>query len=350
MFTGSNPSKEEIYMFFLDLANLYSTTGSLLTALEFLMEQVEHPKLKAAIKDMKKTVHEGSSVSEAMKTHAIFPSFCSQLVYAGEESGSLDKILIEIGRDLSQTGDIEKRINAALLPVKIVLGIVTVSFLVACFWVLPKFQTLYVELKIELPFITRFVLGLGSVLVQYWHLLLVGAVVCSYLFKWYKRTHQEKFDKLVFKIPLYGEIYYYRLQYRFVKMLGLLYKAGISPGEGLEYIALSVNNVIFSRVLRNAAKEVTKGTSISNSLKHCNFEKMVDKLVINCIATGEISGKLDHVLFERADYYDGTVLRYKIQQFSEKIGPLFLSPMMFLILGLLIAVYYPMFMMNSAIK
>ncbi|MGB8332056.1 MAG: type II secretion system F family protein, partial [Polyangiales bacterium] len=66
----------------------------LVEALSALIEQLDHPELKAAFTDTRNQVNEGTNLADALKAHpTIFLPLYVNMVAAGEASGMLEEVL-----------------------------------------------------------------------------------------------------------------------------------------------------------------------------------------------------------------------------------------------------------------
>lgn len=347
---AARPSTDELYIFFMQFAAFYSSGESLILAFDSMAKQTENEMLRNALKDIRKAITQGEPLAKSFGKHDFFPKFCVQAIQAGEDAGTLDAALTEIAYHLEQLGEIKKRIQSALLPVKIIASMLMIAVTIMFTIVIPKFQQMYTEMKITLPLITRMVVGTISFFIDYWYIHIIILSLLAYGAYWYKKKYPEKIDLLMLKLPLYKHVYYYVLQYRFAKIFNLLHQAGIEPVKSLEITADAIDNAVVARILRKAAQKIKGGgMEVSKALQECNQEKVIDFLLISFITTGEQTGTMNDLLDKAANYYQ-IVLKNKIQNFSEKIGPAFLSPMAFLIILVLLAVYYPIFTLTQAIK
>ena len=109
-----------------------------------------------------RNVERGSSLSGAMDEYPEhFPHLVRALVRAGEESGSLDRVLHDLVRYLEWREELRREIRSALTYPSIV--IVAMGGLVALLtlWVLPTFMEIFIELRVDLPITTRTDRGAG---------------------------------------------------------------------------------------------------------------------------------------------------------------------------------------------
>lgn len=342
-----NPSFDELYLFFLQLATFYQSGEPIPRALEMIAEDIENTVLKDVLQEMKKALRDGDELSKALSNYSFFPGFCIHAIRAGEESGKLEEALFEVAKDFEQAGDVRRMIQSSLLPVKIIVVFLTIAMGIAITNIIPKFLIIYKDLRLELPLITKIVLGIARFILDYWyiHLLVIGGI--AFYFRMFKKKHPEKVDAFLLAVPLYKGVYYYILQYRLAKAYALLRNAGISPITALEITAETVDNAVLARILKKAVRHIrNSGMDVPQALRDSNHDRVIHPVLINFIATGENTGKTGEVLEKIAEYFK-KMLAFNLKAFSEKIGPIFLTPMMLLIVGFILSVLYPVLMLSN---
>lgn len=344
-----NPSNEQLYLFFVQLAAYYSSGVSILLALHSLQEQVTHARLREALRQTEKAVAAGRPLSEGLAATKLFPEFAVQAIYAGEEAGILHSTLMEVAEHLKHVGEIEQRLREPVTRFKIVGSLIGISGLIACFFVVPKFADLYAQLHLELPLFTRIVVGTIGFAINWWPVLIIGAAGLVYLVRQFTAQYPETVDELKMRIPLYNKLYYLMLQYRLTKLLGLLRSAGMGAVESLDIAAAAVENIPLSRLLKQAVRSIRRGSGLAQALEENNQHKLIDGIVVQFIATGEAGGTMTALLEQAATYYKSR-LDAAIPVFSEKAGVVFLSPLVAMLVTVLVAVYLPMLSITQAVQ
>jgi len=137
----------------------------LLESLEILGAQSENKRLKYAIYEVYEDVQKGNSLSSAMKKQCnIFPDILTSMVESGEVSGQLDTVMERLAIHFEKENKLKQKITSSMVYPAIIgiLSIFVVWFLMA--FVLPNFISMFGSYGLELPWITRMLLRLGSFL------------------------------------------------------------------------------------------------------------------------------------------------------------------------------------------
>ena len=96
------------------------------------------------------------------------------LIKAGEASGSLDEVLLRLGKHQEQMAEVrEKVIGALIYPLIIVgVGICTIMFFMLV--MVPRFSAMFKEMGSAMPLPTRVLIWISDKFVAYWW---IGALV-----------------------------------------------------------------------------------------------------------------------------------------------------------------------------
>ena len=97
----------------------------------------------------------------------------------------------------------------------------------------------------------------------------------------------------------------------FIRQLATMQAAGIPIVQALSVMAEQVENPEFGKVLSAVQKQIEEGTNLTDALK--KYPKVFDRVFLNLVAAGEVSGALDKVLNRLAIFYEKAAqLRRKI--------------------------------------
>lgn len=126
----------------------------------------------------------------------------------------------------------------------------------------------------------------------------------------------------------------------FCRQMATMISAGVSIIEALEDIAMMVLNIRFRKVLKSLAKNIRKGTSLSEALS--KQSRVFNRFFISMVRAGEESGNLDIVLDDLAKYLENAIkLRAKLKAAS--MYPLFIGGFFFMIVAGLVLFLIPRF-------
>ena len=151
-------------------------------ALKSLSVETPNLQLRATLHTIFQQVEAGNTLHEAMSQHSrIFPPQVTNLVHAGEDSGTLTETFKELERYLDWVDQIRGDVRQATIYPSIVI-VAVIGLLVLLFtFVIPRFVPILEDLHVPLPAITVFVIAISEFMVGTWwvwgSLILVGPVV-----------------------------------------------------------------------------------------------------------------------------------------------------------------------------
>ena len=130
--------------------------------------------MRVVIEDILASVEAGGSLSAAFERHPdVFDDVYVSIVRAGEDSGSLDRVLEDLANFLEWKGDLRRDVAQALIyPIMVLSAVMGLVVLLATF-VFPSFRNVLESARGPMPLPTQILFGLSEFLANYWWLVLV---------------------------------------------------------------------------------------------------------------------------------------------------------------------------------
>jgi len=332
---------EELIVFTRQFASLFAAGIPILTILRRLETQNYSQKMKETISTIIKDIEAGTPLSIAFRKHKdIFSDLYINMLRVGEEGGVLDIVLQRLALILEADLDTRNKIKNATRYPKMVVSAIVIAFVILMTFVIPKFVGLFSKFNTELPLPTKILVFVNDFFHNFWWLILIISILSYLIYKKYKKTPhgKRKIDEYTLKIPIIGPLVHKIYLSRISRILGLLYKSGISIITSFEIVSEVTGNEVIKDELLIIKEKVTRGATI-----HGSFEasKYFPPVVSDMISAGEDTGQLDEMLFKIADYYDSEV-DYSIKTLSQAIEPILLVMVAGMVLILALGVFLPM--------
>jgi type IV pilus assembly protein PilC len=316
----------------------------ILKALDLLAERAAAPRLRPVLSDVRQRVRDGAMLSESLEAQGVFPGVYTTSILAGEKSGNLTGVLDNYIAYQRVSVGFRNRLKTVLIyPSILVVAVVSVlSFLVT--YAVPQFATLYTDLNVSLPPITKVVLAISLPLRNYLLVIVVGLAAAIILGFLWSRSERGALalERLRPKIPLLGDIWLKAQVAQFVRTLSTLLAGGTPLVTSLDTAASSIGSRLISTSVRKAAGQVREGQTLHNSLA---AEGLIPGLALEMIEVGESSGALTAMLASVADFYEEEV-NLRLTGFLAWIEPAILVFMAVVVAFILIALYLPMFSLS----
>lgn len=349
--TGKRVRSRDLAIFARQFATMNSSGLSLLRSLAILEEQTEKPKLQDAIKDVRRQVEAGSSLSAAMAKHdTVFPRLMVAMINAGETGGFLDNALDRIATNFEKDAQLRAKIKSALTYPAIVIAFSTVMVLAVLIFIVPIFEKMFKQLgNASLPLPTRILVNTSHQL--YWlGPLVLALVVAATVFVRRRLRADESWrlaaDRMKLRLPVFGRLYTKIALARFSRNLGTLLSVGVPVMQALDVVGATTGNAVIGEAMQDVKRAVRDGQPMSAPLsRHEIFPAMVTQM----IEVGEESGQISSMLEKVADFYDSEV-ETSTESLTAAIEPVMVVIMGGIVGVMVVCLYLPMFTIYQHIQ
>lgn len=324
----------ELMIFTRQFATLLGSRVPLADSLANLYRQVNNQVLKEAISEIANDVDSGFSLSQALERHPnIFSEFYINMVKAAEVTGRLSEVLNFLADYLEKQATLLSKVkNALIYPAIVILLFFVVVFLMVSI-VLPQMTSIFKEAQVELPLMTRILLGFGSFVSQWGWLLGIILVIFVIMIVDYFQTREGKvvFDEISLRLPVIGQLFRKLYIARFAESSRVLIRGGLTIPQAVEISAHTIGNSVYSDLLHSAAEQIRKGKLLSQALSGMSeFPPLVPQL----ISVGEITGSLEQLLEKVSEFYSR-----EVEDVVNNLVTL-IQPALMIVIGLMVALLF----------
>lgn len=331
------------------LATLTKSGLPLDEATATVAKQTEKPRLQRIILGIRSKVLEGHSLAEGMGQFPhVFNNLYRSTVAAGEQTGHLDLVLERLADYTESRQQLQNRIRMALIyPLILTLMAITiVSFLLA--YVVPEVVKVFEDSGQTLPTITIVMIASSDILRDYYWVIIgvIMAIVTVFSTVYKKPVGKEKIHEIFLKLPLVGRLTRGANTARFTRTLSILVASGVSLLEALKISGQVVENLPMRHAILDAGARVREGSNLAKSLDISGY---FPPIVVNLIASGEVSGNLDEML-ERSSVNQEQELETLITTLMGILEPLLIVIMAVVVLMIVLAILLPIFNLNQLVQ
>lgn len=347
--SGGKVTEKDVTLFTRQLATMMKSGVPLLQAFDIVGKGHNNPAVAKLLGDIKADVETGSSLSQSFRKYPLhFDALFCNLVGAGEQAGILDSLLDRLATYKEKILAIKSKIKSALFyPVSIIVVAFVITAIIMIF-VIPAFKELFSGFGADLPAPTLVVMAISDFFVAYWWAIFasIGGSLWFFFYTW-KRSEkmQATMDRLLLKLPLFGEIIKKATVARFARTLSTMFAAGVPLVEALDSVAGAAGNRVYYDATKRIQSEISTGTSLTVAMQN---SEVFPNMVLQMVAIGEESGALDSMLSKVADFYEGEV-DDAVEALSSLMEPMIMVVLGTLIGGLVIAMYMPIFKMGQVV-
>ena len=347
LFTEKPITPLDLILFSRQMYTLLKAGVPIMRALAGLQESTQNPSFSAILQDLRESLDSGRELSAAMRRHPkVFSSFYVSMVQVGEMTGLLDTTFIRLYEHLEFERDMRERIKTAMRYPSFVIMAMAIAIVIINLFVIPAFAKVYAGFHAELPTITKVLIGFSGFMVDYWMLMLAMVIGAVMGFRFYISTidGRYKWDRSKFKLPVVGSIILKATLSRFARGMALSFKSGMPILQGMNVVAMVVDNEFMRSRIEQMRDGIERGESI---LRTASSSGVFNPVVLQMIAVGEESGDMDGMMFEVADMYEREV-KYEVANLSSKIEPILIVALGIMVLILALGVFLPMWDLGKA--
>lgn len=321
---------------------------SITKSLEIARDQSGNKRMKEILAKCFDEVNKGRNLSDCLADEKDFPKLMLNLIKAGEISGRLDTVMLELSEYYKKLYKQKQKIAQATIYPKILvafsMGVVT--FLLA--FVVPSFVKNLTAGGGELPFVTVALVTIGEFIKN--NILIIGVlIIASILGKKLILDKNESFRLKMGKLKItakgFGPLNKQIIAGRFSSTFSILMASGVSVIETIEILGQVLENDYVEKKLNQAKDDIQKGNLIGQTMQELDvFPLMLTQM----ITVGEETGVLDEIMIKTAEFYDNEV-EVAIEKLIAMVEPILIISLAFVVLFIVLAIMMPLMSMIDSV-
>lgn len=340
---------KKINLLFYELNLMLQSNINFSDALDILIKNRKDKDIVKLLQIIKESFSSGKSIDENLKEFNINHLVISFLRNC-QNSGNITLNINALSKLLIENSELKKSFYKAIsypifLFITFFLSIVTIFT-----FVIPKFKTIFFQVKDELPLATKILLVFENFFVNYsFYFFCFFSFVIIFIIYFYKQNTKFEYfiDKfMIRKIVLFKDIYLNMQLYKFFLLIDIMLKSNYEFHKAFISSKLLLKNKYLLDKIYIIDNLLQNGKSINNSFSKT---KLFDDIVLNLINTGEISNSLVITIDEIKKIYKNR-FDDKMSFLISLIQPIFLVTIMGLILWIVLAIFMPIWNMGNMIN
>ncbi len=339
--TREKITQQDLMLFSRQMYTLLKAGVPIMRALAGLQESTVNKSFGEVIKGIRDSLDTGRELSPSLARRPdVFTPFYINMIRVGEMTGQLEDVFLRMFHHLEFEEFMRNQVKSAVRYPSFVIATMAVAIVVINLFVIPAFAKVYAGMKVQLPLMTRILIGFSDFMVVWWPAMLVAAAAAYFSF--YSWTHTPtgklKWDELKLKFPIAGEIITKATLSRFARSFAMASSSGVPVVQALTTVAQTVDNDFIAGKIEKMREGVERGESV---LRTAVASGVFTPVVLQMLAVGEESGSLDDMMLEVAELYQREV-EYELKTLSSKIEPILIISLGILVLILALGVFLPM--------
>ena len=346
---GKAVTEKDITLFTRQLATMLKAGVPLLQSFDIVGKGHSNPSVARMLMDIKSEVETGSSLEMAFRKYPLqFDDLFCNLIGAGEAAGILDNLLDKIATYKEKILAIKSKIKSALFyPVSIIVIAFVITAVIMIF-VIPAFKELFKSFGADLPTPTLVIMAISDWFVAWWWAIfsIIGGGLYAFFYFWKRNKQMQRtMDKIMLKLPIFGELIKIATIARWARTLATMFAAGVPLVESLDSVAGAAGNAVYYDATKQIQREVSTGNSMTSAMTNSG---VFPNRVLQMVAIGEEAGAIDSMLNKVADFYEAEV-DDAVEALSSLMEPIIMVVLGTLIGGMVIAMYLPIFKMGQVV-
>ena len=240
----SNKLKEDFYT---ELSVLLKAGITLKDALELIVKPIKKVIHKDRIGFISQNLVSGNSFSESVRNQKGFTDYEYFSIKIGEETGTLAQVIEQLAAFYGRKNEQRRELIGAITYPMIIFctAILVVVFMLQ--FVVPMFQDIFEQQKMELPAITKFIVSASDFMKAYGWIFLVVIVVLVLLRGLFnKKIWFRKFkDKFLLRIPYVGNFIKTVYLSQFTQAVSLLTASKVPVVNSIQLVKKLLNSFSF---------------------------------------------------------------------------------------------------------
>ncbi len=299
---------DEKEYFIENLSMLMAAGINVISALKSIKTGMRIPYMRRMIDGLIDDINEGSALWSAFQKTNLLPEHIISLFRIGELSGKLSENLKMINAQQQKERVFKAKIKSAMMYPVLVLTLTLVIGVGIAWFILPRLSTVFASLRLELPFITKMLIGLGNFLGE--HGLVVIPIFFFFLFLTlyfvfaYERTKYIG-QWILFHIPGINDLIQQTELSRFGYILGQLLSVNIPVVDTIESLRSSTTIIAYKKFYAHLQKSIESGNTFQKSFElYPKTDKLIPAPIQQMIASGEQSGCLSKLLLKIGEVFE----------------------------------------------
>lgn len=317
-------------------------------AISLAADSFSNAKFRNILHEIVKEMNKGKSFSIAMLDYPkIFTEFYRTMIGVAEVSGKLVETLEYLITYYNYDQKIKKKIRSSMFYPCLLVVLSIVVLVVVSIVVIPNFTQIFSQMHIELPLITRIIIGISTFISKYYFYIFIGILFLAIAIVAYFQTNKGKYykDLIKLKLPFVKTVVTCNLATRFCKSLTMLVESGLPTVIALQTVSELIGNKFVREKFRFAIDEVKRGEGIAESLMTMN---VFPDLLLQTLIISEKTASLSYSLRILGEIYEEDA-QNKLQKVSSMIEPIFILLISGFVVLLIVAIFIPLFSMLDSI-
>ena len=346
-FGGAKLSDKVLSLVCKQFAIILGSGLPIVRTVQLVAEQTVSKTMKKILLDSADDIAAGRSMAESFRIHGQnLPATFIESVRAGEESGNLEEVFNSLSTYYDKSAKVKSKAASALIYPAFVIAVAVVVIGVIMIYAIPVFSSTFESMGVELPWITKALIGISGFMTKYILVLIGLAAALIIAYRLFKKTEKGRLTiaRLALRIPLFGKVSLMRGVSQYANTMSIMLSAGLSIIQSIDITGKSMKNYVLGKALSSTIPYLESGERLGISIKKA---EIFPDLITEMTLVGEETGELETTLSIVADYYDNEVT-LATERLLSIMEPVIICILAGFVVLVLLSVYLPLFSMYGS--
>lgn len=316
----------------------------LVSALKLVAENEEDKKLKKILTEVADDVHAGNGLADAFATRGPgLPRTFIETVRAGEESGKLDETFARLQDYYEKSAAVGSKVASAMVYPAMLIAVAVIVVGIIMVVAVPVFEKSFASMGNELPGPTKALIAMSNFMVNYWLLLIavIAAVALGIFFYGKTDSGAHLYARIALSFPGLGLVNKMNAASQFATTFSTMLASGLPLVSAARITANTSENLLIQEDIEKAVTGVVEGNRLADGMKNSPW---FPQMLLEMVAVGEETGKLEDTLNVVSDYYTKEVDN-AVKKALDILNPCITIVLAILVVFILLSVYLPILSM-----
>ncbi len=299
---------EERDFFIENLSMLLSSGMSLISALDTVKDETRNKTMQKIITGIKEDTDAGYPLWKAIERSKLLPNSAVSLIRIGEQTGKLPDNLKVVATQRQKERTFKSKVKSAAMYPVLVFSLTLIIGLGISWFILPKLASLFTNMKLKLPLVTKILILVGKLLQRYGFILVPSIIIgLALLFYFLFLNSKTKFigQAILFRLPGTKRLILESELARMGYLLNTLLQADVQIVEAIKSVAESTSYRNYKRLYLYLADQVEEGVPINTAfLNFKGSRRLIPISVQQMIVAAEKSGNLSPTFKKISEIYE----------------------------------------------
>ena len=338
------------------LSNLLNSGIPLMNSFKIIMYQTKDKRIKSFIQNIIENLNKWDSLKEVFQRYNnIFSIFDLSIIEMWEVTWKLWDSIETIRLKEEKSKELKWKIIWALIYPMIIASLSIWMIVFFLIYVIPKITEMYKDAKVNLPWITQFVIDTSNYLQENIIQLLLWLILFIAVFIIFKNNKKTKiyFDSFIIRIPIFGPLIKKQILSLFTSSLWIIITNWVIINNSLEISSKALENDFYEKKLN----KINKSVSMWNSLSSCMWIDEIQTWKENFLFPIELASviKIWEETWKLAELLTKISIKYNkqideiVKNIQTAIEPLVIVVVWWVVWTMIMAVMLPFFNMVNVI-